>query len=83
LVDRRNDGETSYNSGDGTGQKAQSLAFIMMIIYLLCSYVLFNSAVSSSNYVLLNDIKNQEIMKWGIYDCEVAMAKYEAIYHNL
>ena len=57
--------------------------FIYLFIYLLCSYVLFNSAVSSSNYILLDDIKNQEIMKQGRCDWEVAMAKYKVIARNL
>jgi hypothetical protein len=32
LGDRRNDGESSYNSGDGTGQMAQPLMFMMMMM---------------------------------------------------
>jgi hypothetical protein len=36
LGDRRNDGESNCNSGDGTGQMAQTWMFmmIMMIFYL-------------------------------------------------
>jgi hypothetical protein len=32
LEDRRNVGENSFNSGDGTDQRVQSLKFMMMII---------------------------------------------------
>ena len=32
LEDRRNDGENSSNSGDGTDRRIQSLMFIMMIM---------------------------------------------------
>ena len=33
LEDRRSVGESSCNSGDGTGQRVQSLMFLMMMIY--------------------------------------------------
>ena len=39
LGDRRNDGESSYNSGDGTAQMAQPLMFMMMMIYFVRSVV--------------------------------------------
>ena len=35
LEDRRNDGESSCNFGDGTDQRVQSLMFMMMIIIIL------------------------------------------------
>jgi hypothetical protein len=43
LGDRRNGGEKSCNSGDGTGQMAQPLMFMMMmmmIYYLDCGIAL-------------------------------------------
>jgi hypothetical protein len=33
LEDRRNVGESSCNSGDGTDQRVQSLMFMMMMMY--------------------------------------------------
>jgi len=35
LEDRRNVGESSCNSGDGTDQKVQSLMFMMMMMLFL------------------------------------------------
>jgi len=35
LEDRRNVGESSYNSGDGTGRRVQSLMFMMMMTSIL------------------------------------------------
>jgi hypothetical protein len=37
LGDRRNVGESSCNSGDGTGQMAQPLMLMMMMMILFCS----------------------------------------------
>jgi len=34
LGEQRNVGESSYNSGDGTGQMAQPLMFIMMMMMM-------------------------------------------------
>jgi hypothetical protein len=39
LGDRRNVGESSCNSGDGTGQMAQPLIFMMMMM-MVCVYAL-------------------------------------------
>jgi hypothetical protein len=33
LGDQRNDGESNFNSGDGTGQMAQPWMFMMMMIF--------------------------------------------------
>jgi len=35
LEDRRNVGECSCNSGDGTDQRVQSLMFTMMMIFIM------------------------------------------------
>ena len=35
LGDRRNDGESNRNSGDGTGQMAQPWMFMMMMVFVL------------------------------------------------
>jgi hypothetical protein len=35
LGDRRNAGESNYNSGDGTGQMAQPLKFMMMMMMMM------------------------------------------------
>ena len=34
MEDRRNVGESSYNSGDGTDQRVQSLMFMMMMMII-------------------------------------------------
>jgi hypothetical protein len=39
IGDQRNDGESNFNSGDGTGQMAQPWMFMMMMTVLLCACV--------------------------------------------
>ena len=44
MEDRRNDGESSCNFGDGTDQRVQSLMFMvmmmmMMIVFLILSFL--------------------------------------------
>jgi hypothetical protein len=41
LEDRRNVGESSYNPGDGTDQRVQSLMFIMMLM-MMKRYIVHN-----------------------------------------
>jgi len=36
LVDRRNVGDSSCDSGDGTDQRVQSLMFMMMMMMMIC-----------------------------------------------
>jgi hypothetical protein len=48
LGDRRNAGESSYNSGDGTGQMAQPLMFMMMMKFLFIVLVHLELAVLPS-----------------------------------
>jgi hypothetical protein len=43
LKDRRNVGESSYNSGDGTDQRVQSLMFMMMM--MICQIRIILAAV--------------------------------------
>jgi hypothetical protein len=35
LGDQRNDGESNFNSGDGTGQMAQPWIFMMMMMMMI------------------------------------------------
>ena len=52
-ADRRNVGESSCNSGDGTGQMAQTLMFMMMMIYILISHSLHACYIPCSLYTLV------------------------------
>jgi preprotein translocase subunit YajC len=40
LEDRRNVGESSYNSGDGTDQMVKSLMFMMMMMMMMMMMIL-------------------------------------------
>jgi hypothetical protein len=40
LEDRRNVGESSFNFGDGTDQRVQSLMFMMMMMMMMKLHVL-------------------------------------------
>jgi hypothetical protein len=42
LGDHRNDGESNFNSGDGTGQMAQTWMFMMKIMTFI---IMFNLTV--------------------------------------
>ena len=39
MEDRRNVGESSCNSGDGTDQRVQSLMFMMMMMMMMMMYM--------------------------------------------
>jgi len=49
LEDRRNVGESSCNSGDGTDQRVKSLMFMMM---KTCIYLAWKCITSACQYVV-------------------------------
>jgi hypothetical protein len=40
LEDRRSVGESSFNSGDGTDQRVQSLMFMMMMMIIIIMIIM-------------------------------------------
>jgi hypothetical protein len=44
LGDRRNDGESNCNSGDGTGQMAQPWMFMIIMMMMMMMILLFRNS---------------------------------------
>ena len=48
MEDRRNVGENSCNSGDGTDQRVQSLMFMMMIMMMMMIMIMIMMVMTHS-----------------------------------
>ena len=54
MEDRRNVGEKSYNSGDGTDQRVQSLMYMLLLMMMMIFRITFQ--------IWCNDVHNMEIL---------------------
>ena len=57
MEDRRNVGESSYNSGDGRDQRVQALMFMMMMMIIILKFVERNLPCSLEIIIL-------KLIKW-------------------
>jgi len=85
LEDRRSVGASSYNSGDGTDQRVQSLMFIMMMMIMMMIYCIFASfpTIIAKHPCVVTSvvmINGPAFHRWGCVDisCSVDVSEERA-----